>query len=703
MTSERNRLLQTAMLHQRAGRFSEAEKAYKRILKRVPDDFECAYLLGMHYAQQGNLRAAIDLFRRAVKSRPDVTDVQYNLAVALGMMGSHQEAALFYERILQADPQHAAARNNYAATLLHLGLAEDAVHQYDRLIAGHPGAADAYNNRGMALQRARRPEQALGDFDKAIALNSKFPEAYVNRGNVLSALRRPDDALASYNKAIALRPDLAEAYSNIGNIEFQRGCYANAIGAFDRALTFNQNDSEARGMRLYAKLYLCDWGNFDEERARVLSDIGSGFLVYPFICLALTESPDEQLRCARSFCNTRYPRPQQPLWDGVTYAHDRIRVAYLSADFREHATANLLVGILEHHDRSRFEVTGLSFGPDDGSAVGLRIKNACERFIDVREKSDRQIAELVRQLEIDVVVDAMGYTQGARTEIFARRPAPIQASYLGYLGTMGAEFIDYVIADAIVAPFDRQRFFDERLVHLPGCFLAVDDRLEAGPGTPGRSDLGLPATGFVFCSFNNSYKFTKASFESWMRLLHKVDGSVLWLLESNSDMTANLRREAGRRGIDGARLIFAPRLPLSRHLARQRAADLFLDTTPYNAGATAALALWSGVPLVTMMGETIVARMAAGMLQAVGMPELITTSWPDYEATALKIAAEPELCASLKAKLRGARDASVLFDTARFTRQIEAAYIKMSQLQRQGEPPRNFVADSSSPSSGHQF
>jgi predicted O-linked N-acetylglucosamine transferase (SPINDLY family) len=446
-------------------------------------------------------------------------------------------------------------------------------------------------------------------------------------------------------------------------------------------------------MRLYAKLHLCDWRNFDEERARVLADVQSGSLVYPFICLALTDSPDEQLRCARSFGNTRCPRSEQPLWRGVPYAHDRIRVAYLSADFREHATANFFVGIFEHHDRSRFAVTALSFGPDGNSAMALRIKNACERFIDVREKSDQEIAELVRELEIDIAVDAMGYTQGARPEIFARRPAPIQASYLGYLGTMGAEFIDYVIADETVAPFDQQKFFGERIVHVPGCFLAVDDRLEAAPAAPVRSELGLPTTGFVFCSFNNSYKFTRTSFESWMRLLREVDDSILWLFESNSDMAANLRREAERRGIDGARLIFAPRLPLSAHLVRQRAADLFLDTAPYNAGATAALALWAGVPLVTMMGETIVARMAASMLRAVGVPELITTSWSDYEVTALKIAAEPELCASLKAKLRRARDTSALFDAARFTRRIEAAYSKMSQLQRQGEPPQTFVAD----------
>ncbi len=694
MTSERNRLLQSALMHQRAGRFAEAEKACKRILKRAPDDFECAYFLGMHYAERGNLRAAIDLLRRVAKSRPDVADVQYNLAVALGIVGNHQEAAFHYERVLQAEPQHAAARNNYAATLLHLGLALDAVHQYDQLVARCPGAADSYNNRGMALQRARRLEEALGDFDKAVALNSNFSEAHVNRGNVLSALRRLDDALASYNRAIALRPDLAEAYSNIGNIEFQRGSYADAIRAYDRALTFHQTDSEARGMRLYSKLHLCDWRNFEEERARVLADVQSGSLVYPFVCLALTDSPDEQLRCARSFCNTRYSRSEQPLWRGVPYAHDRIRVAYLSADFRDHATANSFIGIFEHHDRSRFEVTGLSFGPDGNSAMALRIKNACERFIDVREKSDQQIAEMIRELEIDIVVDAMGYTQGARPEILARRPAPIQASYLGYLGTMGAEFIDYVIADATLAPFDQQKFFGERIVHLPGCFLTVDDRLEAAPETPARSELGLPETGFVFCSFNNSYKFTNTSFESWMRLLRKVDGSILWLLESNSDMTANLRREAGSCGVEAARLIFARRLPLSAHLARQRAADLFLDTAPYNAGATAALALWAGVPLVTMMGKTIVARMAASMLRAAGLPELVTTSWSDYELTAIKIAAEPVLCASLKAKLRRAHDGSVLFDPARFTRQIEAAYSKMSQFQRQGEPPRNFVVDS---------
>lgn len=691
MTNDRYRRLQGAILDQRAGRLAEAEQAYKRLLRKSPNDFECAYLLAMLHAQQGNLKAAIELFRRAAAINPNSLDAHYNLAVALTMAGSHADAARAYKRALEIEPRHAGARNNYASTLLHLGDAEGALHQYDELIRFNPNHADAHNNRGMALEKARRFADAVNDYDRAIALRPDFAEAHVNRGNALSALRRADEALASYNKAIALRPDFADAYNNIGNIYSQRGSYRAALDAYDRALSLRADDSEARSMRLYAKLHLCDWRDFDAERAYLLSCIERDALVYPFVALAISSSLDEQLRCARVFSRIRFPSAERPLWRGEPYSHDRIRVAYLSADFREHATANLLIGLFEQHDRSRFEITGLSFGPNKESAMARRIEGACERFVDVQADTDQEIAELMRQLEIDIAVDPMGYTQGARPGIFARRAAPVQVSYLGYLGTTGAEHIDYVLADPIVLPLDRQQYFSEKIVHLPDCFLTVDRRLEMAPAVPPRSALGLPAQGFVFCSLNNSYKFGRTSFELWMRLLRGVEGSVLWLLESNPDMALNLRREAERCGVDAGRIVFAPRIPLPAHLARQSLADLFLDTAPYNAGATAALALWAGAPVLTMMGETFVGRMAASMLRTLGLPELVTGSWAEYEATALKIATDPTLCASLKDRLRQSRGTSALFDTERFTRHVEAAYTAMWRAARDRRPAAPFA------------
>jgi protein O-GlcNAc transferase len=686
--------LQTAIDHQSAGRFADAISVCKLILHDAPDNFDCIYLLAMLYAQQGKLTAAIDLLRRGLKLRPDVPEIQYNLAVALTMAGNHDEAARNYEQVLKMSPHHVNARNNLAATLMQNGRVQDALDQYDKLIALTPAFADGYNNRGMALEILKRFDEAVADYDKAVELNPNFPEAYVNRGNALAALRRFDDALASYSKAIAFRPNFADAYSNAGNIYFQRKLYAEALAAYNTALSLRPGDSEAKSMRLSAKMHLCDWSNFDAECSDLISCIKGGLPIYTFVTLAIAMPLGEQHRCARLFSKAKFPPSDKPLWRGeMIYSHDRIRIAYLSGDFREHATAHLAVGLFEQHDRSAFEVTGISYGPDENSPTRHRIRNAFEHFIEVPHKSDQDIAELVREHQIDIAVDLMGYTQNARPAIFALRPAPIQVSYLGYLGPMGAEFMDYVIADKIALPFDQQSYYNKRIVHLPNCFLASDNRLKPAPFTPSRQDVGLPADGFVFCSFNNSYKLGRPIFELWMRLLRAVEGSVLWLLQTNPEMVVNLRREARRCGIDPGRIIFARHIALPEHLARQRLADLFLDTTPYNAGATAAFALWAGLPVLTVIGKTFVGRMAASMLHAVGLPELVTESLADYEALALKIAREPAFCAALKDKLAHNLETCPFFDTERFARNIEAAYRTMWQAYRKARPPAQFTVE----------
>jgi protein O-GlcNAc transferase len=694
VTNEQAAELQAAMTHQQAGRLSDAAKAYKRLLKKMPGNFGCIYSLAMIYAQQQSFAAAAEMFRRAAQIRPDILDIHYNLAVALSMSENYKEAALSYEKVLKINPRHVSARNNYATTLLQAGRPADALHQYDKLIDQAPASADAYNNRGMALQALKRSGEALADYDRALALKPDFAEAQVNRGNALVDLHRGKEALASYQKATALRPNFADAYNNLGNVHFHLGSYREAVAAYDNGLSLDPDDFEARTMRFSAKMHLCDWSNFDNERADLLACIRRGLVTTPFAMLAVSSSIEDHLLCARQFGRARFPPSDEPLWRGEIYSHDRIRVAYVSGDFREHPIAYLSAGLFEHHDRSRFEVTAISFGPEQDRPISHRLKSAFERFVDVRGKSDQDIAALLRRLEIDIAVDLAGYLQDARTNIFARRPAPVQVNFLGYPGTLGTDYFDYIIADTAVLPPQEAGFYTEKAAWLPDTYLPTDATRTIAPTTPTRSELGLPEDGFVFCCFNLTYKINPQIFDVWMRLLHEIEGSVLWLRDYGAMSSQNLRAQAQRRGIAPERLIFAPRAALAAdHLARQRRADLFLDTLPYNAHTTATEAIWVGLPVLTCRGSSFAGRVAASINLAVGMPELVADSLPDYEALALKIAWDPALCAQLKEKLARNRASYPLFDTARFTRNIEAAYQRMWQTYRDGRSPASFTVE----------
>jgi predicted O-linked N-acetylglucosamine transferase (SPINDLY family) len=386
-----------------------------------------------------------------------------------------------------------------------------------------------------------------------------------------------------------------------------------------------------------------------------------------------------------------YPASAKQIWQGEKYNHDRIRVAYLSADFRQHAASFVMAGMFECHDRSRFEMTAISFGVDDGSEIRRRVKASFERFIDARLYSDEQIADLVRSLEIDIAVDLMGFTTDSRTGVFARRAAPVQAHYMGYPGTMGASYIDYIIGDRIVIPESERQHYSEKIVSLPNSYFVNDFRREVAERTFTRTELGLPSTGFVFCCFNSSHKITPSVFDRWMRILQQVEGSVLWLLQANAKAADNLRREARLRGVDPNRLVFAGRMPPSEHLARHRAADLFLDTLPYNAHTTASDALWAGLPVLTCIGDTFVGRVAASLLQAICLPELITATLDHYERLALELATNPAKLSTIRSKLASNRLAAPLFDTQLFTRHIETAYAAMHERHQAGLPPRDIV------------
>jgi predicted O-linked N-acetylglucosamine transferase (SPINDLY family) len=491
--------------------------------------------------------------------------------------------------------------------------------------------------------------------------------------------QRTEEALKSYEQALASQLGNAAALKGRANALFELGRFEEAIGGFEAVLAREPAHPYAFGDLVFSKLQCCDWRNLEQDRTRIIAAVrGREAVINPFQFLALPTSAEEQSVCAANWVRDKYP-PAEPLWRGETYGHRKLRIAYMSANFHQHAVGQTIVGVLEHHDRANFEIIGVSWGPDDGSKLRARMTGACDRFIDVSRQSDQEVAQSMRQMEIDIAVDLMGFTADHRTKILAARPFPIQVNYLGFAGTMSAPYVDYIIADRVVVPDEERSYFSEIVVPLEGSYLPLDDSRVAGEAMT-RSAAGLPEDGFVFACFNNAYKFSPEIFAVWMKLLQDVQGSVLWLPRVNAAAARNLVREAQVRGIDSSRLIFAPFLANpDDHLARLACADLFLDTLPYNAHATATDALLACVPVLTCKGRSFAGRVGASLLHAAGLPELVTDSLSDYQALALDLARDRSKAATLKAKLAANRKTQPLFDTARYTRQLEEKFVAMSE------------------------
>ena len=576
---------------------------------------------------------------------------------------------------------------------LALGDLENAERVLRAEVEAHPDLVDARNALGVSLINQGRGEDALAVFLEAARLAPHSAEANNNAGNVLSDLGRTEEAIPYLEKAIAAQPDLADAHHNLGMIYQSLKRHEQAAASLERALALAPEASYTLSYLVGSELALCRWERIEPRIAALREQVrGRGIAAAPFIFVAVSPSPEEQRRCAELHVRERFPATPAPTAQGARTAHERIRVAYLSADFHEHATAQLAAGLFERHDRDKFEVFGVSYGADDGSPMRRRLAAAFDRFIDVRREGDAAVAAMLRNWEIDIAVDLKGHTTDARPGILAHRPAPVQASWLGFPGTSGAPFIDYVIADRVVLPADEQRFYSEKVVYLPDSYQVNDSTRRVGTGMT-RAAAGLPAREFVFCCFNNSYKIAPEMFGLWMRLLQFSPGSVLWLLEDSPAASANLRRAAQARGVAPDRVVFAPRMANAEHLARHRLADLFLDTLPYNAHTTGSDALWAGLPLLTCAGSSFAGRVAESLLRAVGLPELVTRSLTEYEALALKLAQAPALAAELRTKLERNRAAAPLFDTDRFRRHLEAAYTTMAQRAQRGEPPAGFSVE----------
>jgi protein O-GlcNAc transferase len=632
---------------------------------------------------------ALASFERALALDPGLVEAHINKGTAYRELERHDEALTAYDRALSLRPDAAIAWLGRGTVASALKRYDEALLAYDKAIGFAPELAEAWLGRGNAYFARKSHAEASAAYDRAIALNARFADAWLGRGNVFFSIRLYEDALRAYGNALAVSPDFAEAWLGRGNVLCGLKRFDEAVSAYDKASQLKPCLSGLESARLHAKRQLCDWSNFDAECAQLLSSFRNGAMAaYPFEFLSIPSSSEEQLQCARQWVKREFPASGMPIWRGGRCDHHRIHVAYVSADFSPHPVAFLVTGMFEHHDRSRFETTGISLGPANESEIRKRVEGSFERFIDASMQSDDEIAELIKRLQIDILVDLNGFTGGGRTGIFAKRSAPVQMNYLGYPGTSGADYVDYIIADRIVIPEDRRGCYSEKVIYLPDCYLVNDVGLSISDRVIARGDLGLPSTGFVFCCFNNNFKITPHVFSSWMRILSNVGGSVLWLAEGGPEVARNLRREAAARGVDPARVIFAERLPLlADHLARLRSADLFLDTLPYNAHATASHALWAGLPVLTCLGETFAGRVAASLLQAIGLPELITTMPETYESLAIELAENPLKLAEIRRRLADNRLTRPLFDTRLFTQHIEAAYTTVYERHRAGLPP----------------
>jgi protein O-GlcNAc transferase len=621
----------------------------------------------------GNLAEAARLYREILASMP-APEVMVNYGNVLGQLGNRAEALAQFDRALKINPVLFEALFNRANLMLELKRPADALANYDQVLASRQDFASVWNNRGTALRSLQRLDEALASFQKAATIAPGHFNALTNCAVVLWDMRRLKGALAAVERALAVQPGFAEALYVKANVLRDIGRTAEALAHYEQALAANPAHAHALNGLAQVARNLCDWKRTEALAPRLLENAPGGrALIQPFVLMGYSDDAALLRRCAENYVH-HVASAQPSLWDGKRYGHDRIRLAYLSADFHQHPTAQLLAELFERHDRSRFEVTAIAFGPDDGSALRARMKKAFDHFEDVRGKSDSEVAQMLRAREIDIAVDLNGHTAGARPGIFSYRSAPMQVNYLVYPGTTGARFMDVVLADRIALPADQQAFFSEKIVHLPDCYQA-NDATRIVPPAPTRAEAGLPESGFVFCCFNNSWKIAQPMFDIWMRLLSQTDGSLLWLLDGpHAD---NLRAEAKARGVDPGRLVFAPRLPPEQHLARHQLADLFLDTLPYNAHTTCSDALWAGLPVITCYGKSFTGRVASSLLKAIDLPELVTASPQLYEALALELAQNPALMKAMREKLARNRTTTPLFDSERFRKNIEAAYEKM--------------------------
>jgi protein O-GlcNAc transferase len=671
--------------------FDSATKLFKKCLTIENKFPEAHNSLSACLIKIKDITAALSHANLAIELKPDYAEAWSNRGTALNDLKRFEEALTNLERAVELKADYAEAWSNRGVALNHLKRHEEALKSFDRAIELKPYLAEAWSNRGTALNALKRHEEALTNFDRAVELKADYAEAWSNRGAVLNDLKHYEAALASYDQAIELKPDHADAHSNRGGVLNVLKRHEDSATSYFRANSLRELKKFDFGQAHHQMMLSCNWTDYDAHIETLNQGIEKGeFLAEPFGYQGIGESELLLKKCSEIYCNHLFPANQGSFYFNRS-RRSRIKIGYLCGEFRSQATSHLMTGVWEHHDSKKFELFGLDNGWNDDSDYRRRINRAFSNFFDISGLSDFNVAKFVSDKEIDILINLNGYFGRSRTGVFALKPAPISINYLGFPGTIGAAYIDYLIADEIVIPRESIEFYSEKIIYLPFSYQANDDKKEISPQVFRRTDFGLPENNFIFCCFNNNYKITPKIFSIWMEVLKSVSASCLWIIGDNDVAKKNLITETVKHGIDPSRLIFSDRIKVSEHIGRHRLADLFLDTLPYNAHTTASDALWAGLPLLTLKGDTFPGRVGASLLNTIGLPELITYSLKEYRDVAIDLAHNPDKLTAIKIKLAENRLTTPLFNTKLFTNYLENAYQAAYDRYHAGLAPDHIV------------
>ena len=670
--------------------YQKAFQSFNKAISLNPNYIEAYFNLGKAQTALQRYQDAIISYSKCLMLNENYVDAYINRgSVYLEDLKEYDKALSDYERVTKLLPDSWSSFHRIGIVYTELKRYDDALESFDHALKLKPDDANTCFNRGIIYTELKRYEDALESYDHALQLRPDYAEAYINCGDVFVKLKRYEDALDSYDQALQLRPDYAEAYINFGVVYTELKRYDDALESFDRALELKSEMDYILGYFISVKMIVCDWKDYSQTLDNMLSKIPrKNKISVPFIGITITDDPDTQKQLAEIYVSDKYPNNNVLQKGSKLPKHEKIRIGYFSNDFREHPVAYLTAELIELHNRDRFEVIAFSFGVNTQDPFRKRLQKSFDQFLDVRGNTDQQITQLSREMEIDIAIDLGGFTAECRTNVFAMRAAPVQVNYLGYPGTMGAEYMDYIIADRTVIPSEQTVHYSEKVAYLPDSFMTSDSSLKISEETYNRDQFGLPENAFIFCCFNASYKITPPTFIGWMRILKAVDNSVLWLSGMNQTAINNLKVKAVECGVNCDRIIFASRLPLaSEHLKRIQLADLFLDTFPYNAHTTANDALRVGLPVLTKIGRSFASRVAGSLLNVLELQELITKNQESYESLAIELATNSEKLQLIKKKLLRNLSSAPLYNSKLFTKGIESAYEAMYQRYQNDLPP----------------
>ena len=655
--------------------YKKAKDLLEQVVLIKPNFADAYNNIGICLEKLNDLDGAIKNYNLAINNRPNFAEAHNNIGVVFQKLRNFDQAILQYKKAITYKNLYLDAYVNLANLFKETKQFEEAIKNYDLAINLNPKLAEVYNNKGNALKEIRKFEEAIKNYDLAINLNPKLAEVYNNKGNALKEIRKFEEAIKNYDLAINLNPNFAEAYFNTATALQDIKNFEKAVLYFEKALLLDKEIPFCKGYLLHAKMLCCNWSGLNELYKEIYNDVEKNrYSATPFGYQAICDDESNLQKCAQLYSSKRFPEIKNNLFSKKVSKNKKIKIGYLCGEFREQATSILMTEVWEKHNKEDFEIIAFDSGWDDKSLRRNRIINAFDKFIDISKVSDLDAAKIIYKEQIDILINLNGFFGTGRPVVFSYRPAGIQINYLGFPGTIGSKYIDYILCDQTVVPPESKKFYNEKIIYLPDSYQANDTKRNISDKKFLREELSLPKESFVFCCFNNNYKITPNMFDVWARLLKKIDNSVLWLIDGNSEATENLKKEAKIRNIDVCRLIFAKRMKLEDHLARHKNADLFLDTLPYNAHTTASDSLWAGLPVLTCLGKAFPGRVAASLLRSLDLPELITYSENEYISKAEELALNPEKLTLIKNKLDTNKFSQPLFNTELFCRNLESVF-----------------------------